>query len=101
MPLVVTQARIDTTDGRVAAYIDLIEVGGGTQTVTVDGTPEERVHPSSSVFHVRLVSPDRMIPDQLREVGSYEEAVKLGGTYAERLDDNAQRLADLAADLQV
>jgi hypothetical protein len=77
MPLVVTQARIDTTDGRVAAYIDLIEVGGGTQTVTVDGTPEERVHPSSSVFHVRLVSPDRMIPDQLREVGSYEEGANL------------------------
>ena len=52
-------------------------------------------------FHVRLVSPDRMVSDQLREVDSYEQAVKLGETYAERLDDNAQRLADLAADLQV
>jgi hypothetical protein len=101
MAVVVTQARVDTADGRVAAYIDLVQVGGGSQTVTVDGVPEERVHASSSVFHVRLVSPDRMMPDQLREVDSYERAVKLGETYAGRLDDNAQRLADIAEDLRV
>lgn len=99
--VIVTSARIDTADGRPAAVVDLIEVGGGSQVVTVDGTPEERVHPRSSVHHVRLLSPDRMIPDQLREVATYDDALALAFAYAAKLAETAQRVADLAADLQV
>ena len=99
--VVITAARIDTAGGLTAATIDLVQVGGGSQTVTVDGTPEERIHPHSTLFHVRLLSPDRMIPDELREVATYEEAVSLGRAYADRLDEHAQRIADLAEDLKV
>jgi hypothetical protein len=98
--VVITSARVDSTIGP-AATIDLVEVGGGSQTVTVDGTPEERVHPHSTVHHVRLLSPDRMIPDQLRVVDSYDEAVELAEAYAAKLDEHAGRLADLAEDLKV
>lgn len=97
----VTSARTMAADGRVAATIDLVEVGGGTQTVTVDGTPEERVHGHSVVYHVRLISPDRMLPDELREVAGYDEACDLADRYARRLDEHAARVADLAADLTV
>jgi hypothetical protein len=98
---VITAARIDTAGGLIAATIDLVEVGGGSQTVTVDGTPEERIHPHSTVFHVRLLSPDRMIPDELRQVPTFDEAVSLGTAYAARLDEHAQRIAELAEDLKV
>ena len=97
----VTSARALTADGRLAATIDLVEVGGGSQTVTVDGTPEERVHPHSTVFHVRLISPDRMLPDELREVASYEDACDLAERYAAKLDEHAKRVAELAGDLRV
>lgn len=99
--LVLTTARVDTVDGRPAATIDLIEIGGGSQTVTVDGTPEERIHPTSTVYHVRLLSPDRMLPDQLREAATWDEAVHLGETYARKVEDTAQKLAEIAADLEV
>lgn len=94
-------ARVDCADGRPAATIDLVEVGGGGQVVTVDGVPEERVHPSRQVFHVRLLSPDRMLPDDLREVADYESAVKLGVSYAAKLDEHAVQLAQLVAGLKV
>lgn len=93
--------RVDTEDGRHAATIDLVEVGGGRQTVTVDGTPEERIHPTSTVYHVRLLSPDRILPDQLREVPTWDEAVELGETYAAKVTANTRRLAEIAADLEV
>src|SRR5213592_3399662 len=98
--VVVTSARVTTDDGRTAAVIDLIDVGGGSQIVTVDGTPEERIHQSGRVFHVRLLSPDRMLSDDLREVDDYDDAVKLGLVYADRLEANAGRLAEIAADLK-
>lgn len=79
-------ARITTADGRLAAVIDLVPVGGGTQTKTVDGKPEDYTHPSSTVFHVRLLSPISDVPDELREVDGYDEAVAAGVAYAERLD---------------
>lgn len=101
MMVEVTSARALTADGRTAATIDLVEVGGGTQTVTVDGAPELRVHPHSTVFHVRLLAPDRMLSDELREVVSYDEACELAARYAKKLDDNAGRLAALADDLKV
>jgi hypothetical protein len=97
----VTSARTLTADGQVAATIDLVEVGGGTQTVTVDGVAEERIHPHAVAFHVRLISPDRMLPDELREVADYEAACTLAARYAARLDEHAQRIADLAGDLAV
>lgn len=99
--VVITAARIDTAGGLIAATIDLVEVGGGSQTVTVDGVPEERIHQRSTVHHVRLLSPDRMIPDELRQVDTFEEAVSLGSAYAARLDEHAQRIVDLAEDLKV
>lgn len=99
--VVITSARVDVPDGRAAAVVSLIDVGGGSQVVTVDGSPEERIHPTSTVFHVRLVSPDRMLPDELREVPTYDEAVALGIRYAAALDANSQRIAALAADLKV
>lgn len=99
--VVITSARVDTEDGTAAATIDLVEVGGGTQTVTVDGTPEERIHPTSQIYHVRLLSPDRMIPDELREIDSYGDAVKLGERYAKKLTENRARIDELAADLRV
>jgi hypothetical protein len=54
------------------------------------------------VFHVRLLSPDRMIPDELRQVPTFDEAVSLGtGVRRDRLDEHAQRIAELAEDLKV
>ena len=97
----ITAARVDTADGREAALITLVDVGGGEQVVTVDGAPEVRVHPSSRVYHVRLLSPDRMLPDQLREAPSFEDACALGEAYAGRLAEHAARVDDLAADLKV
>lgn len=99
--VVITGAQILASDGRIAATVDLVDVGGGSQTVTVDGVPEERIHPARSVFHVRLLSPDRTIPDDLRETGSYEDAVKLGVAYARKLTEHAKKLAELAEDLKV
>ena len=99
--VIITAARVDTADGRTAATIDLVEIGGGEQVVTVDGTAEMRVHPSSRVYHVRLLSPDRMVPDQLREAATYEEACALGCKYAAKMAEHAARVDELAADLAV
>lgn len=99
--VVITAARIQTADGKPAAAIELVEVGGGEQVVTVDGQPEVRVHPRSQVYHVRLLSPDKYVPDVLREAGSYEEAVALGVKYAAKVTEHAARVDALAADLEV
>lgn len=99
--VVITSARVDTASGRAAAQIDLVEIGGGTQTVTVDGSPEERVHPSSRTYHVRLLSPDRMLSDELRTAEDYDAAVSLAQQYAGRLAEHADRVAELAEDLKV
>lgn len=99
--VVITAARVDTADGRPAATIELVEVGGGEQVVTVDGVKETRVHPRSVVYHVRLLSPDKFVPDQLREAGSYEEACALGVKYAAKMAEHAARVDALAADLDV
>jgi hypothetical protein len=99
--LTITTARVETAGGRIAALIAMVDVGGGEQVVTVDGAPEVRVHPSSRVYHVTLLSPDRMVPDQLREAPSYQDACVLGITYAEKLAEHAARVDALAADLKV
>lgn len=96
----ITGARVDLADGTTVAQIDAVTIGGGTQVVTVDGVPEERQHPTLHRFHCRLLSPDRMISDQLHETDTYEEAVALGLGYAARRAKHAQQLAELAAELR-
>lgn len=99
--ILITSARIDGANGEPAAYVEWIPVGGGTQTVTVDGVAEERIHPSSSVYHVRMISPDRTIPDQLRDADTYDQACKLAIKYVEKFNEHAERVASLADDLKV
>jgi hypothetical protein len=101
MDVVITSARVDAANGMLAALIEWVPIGGGSQTVTVDGVAEERTHPSSAVYHVRFVSPDRMVPDVLRAAGDYDEACELALKYAAKLNEHADRLADLASDLKV
>lgn len=98
---IITSARVDAANGAVAATIDLVPIGGGRQTVSVDGVPEDRIHPTSTAYHVRFISPDRMVSDEVRTVGSYEEACKLAEKYAAKLAEHAQRIDELAADLKV
>ncbi len=99
--VVITAARVDTGDGRAAATIELVDVGGGSQVVTVDGTPEERIHPRSTVYHVRLLAPTRMLADELREAATFQAAVELAGEYARRVARNAETLAAVVDDLKV
>jgi hypothetical protein len=99
--VVITAARVDASNGTLAALIEWVPVGGGTQTVTVDGVAENREHPSSTVYHVRFISPDRMVPDVLREADSYEDACALAVKYAAKLNEHAARVAALADDLKV
>jgi hypothetical protein len=94
-------AHVVMPDGTVAAYVERVRLGGGTQVVTVDGVPEERVHPTSDSHHVRLLSPDRMIPDQLLDATTYEDAVELGLKYATKRAEHAAQIDDLAASLKV
>jgi hypothetical protein len=93
----VTTARVDTPAGREAARLALIQVGGGSQTVTVDGTPENRVHPASQTWHVRLLALDPMLPDRLETADSYDAAVALASDYAVKLGDVVAQAAALAA----
>jgi len=96
--IVSTAARVTLPDGRLAATIDEVPVGGGTQVKTVDGEKVETVHDSSKVYHLRLISLDRSVPDELREFSDYDEAVAAGVAYADRLEQSAaQALADLKA----
>lgn len=99
--VLITSARVDAANGKEAAIIEWVPVGGGKQMVTVDGTPEERIHPSSSTYHVRFVSADRTISDEIRDVASYKEACTLAIKYAEKLNEHADRIASLTDDLKV
>src|SRR5512135_1594822 len=99
MTTVITSARVDWADGKPAATITYVPTGGGSQVRTVDGQPEETAHASGEVFHVRLLSPDPMLPDGLKDAASYEEAVQVAEAYAAKLAARADDLAALAADL--
>lgn len=97
----ITSATVTIPDGTVVAYVEAVTVGGGTQTVTVDGVPEVRTHPTFHRFHVRLLSPDRMISDQLCEAETYEEAVEIGMQYAIKRVKHADKIKEIASDLRL
>jgi hypothetical protein len=99
--VMITQARVSLDDGLAVALIEAVTIGGGTQVVTVDGVPEERQHPIFHRFHVRLLAPDRMVPDALHEAETFEEAVALASKYADKRAEHAARIEELASDLQV
>src|SRR4249919_94252 len=97
----ITSAQVYADNGTVAAFIEYVPVGGGVRTVTIDGVAEDQTHPLSVIYHVRFISPDRMISDELRTVDSYEEACALAIKYAGKLNEHATRVAELADDLKV
>ncbi len=97
----ITAARVDLEDGTMVARIEAVTIGGGTQTVTVDGVPEERQHPTLHRWHCRLLSPDPAIPDQLLDVETYEEAIEMGLQYAAKRAVHAEQISELAAALRV
>lgn len=97
----VTAARVELDDGTEVARIDAVTVGGGVQVVTVDGVPEERQHPTFHRFHVRLLAPDRMIPDELREAEDFDAAVEIGRRYADLRTAHAAQVAALSGSLKV
>jgi len=99
--VVTTGARVELDDGTIVAVVEAITIGGGTQVITVDGVPEERVHPTFHRFHCRLLSPDRMIPDELRETETFDEATELGLAYAAKRIEHAASVAALADALKV
>ena len=99
--VLITAGQVAADDGTVVAFIEWVPVGGGSQVVTVDGTPEERVHPKSFKYHVRFISPDRTIPDELREADSFEAVCALAIKYAGKRNEHAKRAAELANDLKV
>lgn len=94
-------AHVTVDDGPPLAVIERVKIGGGIQTVTVDGVPEDRVHESFYRHHVRLISPDRMIPDQLVETEGYDEAVAVAMKYGDKRVEHAARVDALAADLKI
>lgn len=100
MSIVITGAQAELGDGTVAARIERITVGGGIQVKTVDGAPEEVQHPTFTRYHVRLLSQaGPLIPDELVEAGTYEEACKLAEAYAEKVTANAAKIGELQAAL--
>ena len=89
-------ARLQVDDVTVAT-IERVLVGGGIRVI--EG--EEHVHPSFERFHVRLLSPDRMISDQLHDVETYDDAVELAERYRHKRAEHSAQLADLAEALKL
>jgi hypothetical protein len=83
-------AHVYTADGVLAATVDEVPTGGGTGSYfTPAGVLEEKTHPVASVFHARLISPDRSVPDQVREAATFDEAVQIAVDYTDRVGDRA------------
>lgn len=100
--VIVTGARVDLDDGTTVAQIDAVTIGGGLRLIgQLHGVDVEEPDPVSHRFHCRLLSPDRMIPDQLRETNTYDEAVELALRYAELRTTHAEHVAQLADDLKI
>lgn len=90
-------AHVNLADGQTVARIERVKVGGGIRVV--EG--EEIVHPLSEIFHVRLLSPNPMIPDELHDVADYDEAIELGRRYAAKRAEHAEAIDALAQSLKV
>ena len=97
----ITTACVLSPEGQPWVQIERVRIGGGIQTVTVDGVAEDRQHPTLHRWHVRLLSPDRMIPDELRDVETYDEACELALKYATKREEHAAQINDLAAALKI
>lgn len=93
------QARID---GKVVARIDLVPTGGGTVSKGRLDNGEEvfETHETGEVFHVRFMSPDPTIPDQLLEVASYADATKAVDAWVKKYESHSAAIAEIAADLK-
>jgi hypothetical protein len=100
--VVVTAASVYTDDGTEVARIEAVTIGGGHRIVgQLHGQDVTEPDPVFHRFHVRLLSPDRMIPDELREAETYDEAVAVAEKYAGLRAEHADRIASLASDLRV
>lgn len=95
--VVIMVAHVNLADGTTVARIERVLTGGGVRLI--EG--EEHVHPLSEGFHVRLLSPNPMIPDELHDAATYEEAVELGRKYAAKRTEHADAVAALAENLKV
>ena len=94
-------AHVNLANGQTVARIERVQVGGGIRMVTVDGSEVPEQHPLSEAFHVRLLSPNPMIPDELHDVATYDEAVELGRKYAAKRAEHAEAIDGLAQSLKV
>jgi hypothetical protein len=83
--------------GQVLAQIERVTIGGGTRVI--EG--EEHQHPTFTRFHVRMLSPDRTIPDELREAETYEAATELAMAYGARRIEHAAQIDELAKSLKI
>ena len=90
-------AHIVDDAGAQLAHVERITIGGGTRVI--EG--EEHHHPTFTRFHARLLSPDRMIPDQLVETETYDEAVDVAVAYGAKRIQHAAKVAELAESLKV
>lgn len=98
MPTVqIMTARVIDDEGTELAWVERVRIGGGTRVI--EG--EEHQHPTFERHHVRLLSPDRMIPDQLLEVESYDEAIALAEEYGARREEHATEVAQLGQRLRM
>ena len=79
------------------ARIERVTIGGGIRVV--EGEPQQ--HPTFERFHVHMLSPDRMIPDQLLDAETYDEAVDLAVAYGGKRIQHAAKVAELAESLRV
>jgi hypothetical protein len=99
--VLVISARVDTAAGIPVATITRIAVGGGAQAITVDGVAEEKIHPTSTTFHVRFLAPPGIdVPDVIHDAATYEEAVEMAEAYASRIETQAEQIAAVTASLQ-
>ena len=100
MPVVITGARVELADGTVVARIERVGIGGGVRTRTIDGVPVDTQEPLFERFHVRLLSQaGPLIPDQLAEAETYEEACAAGEAYAAKVAAHAEKIAAVAGAL--
>jgi hypothetical protein len=90
-------AHVTVDDGPAVAIVERVTIGGGIRVI--EG--EEHQHPTFVRHHCRLISPDRMMPDQLIETETYEEAVAVAMKYADKRVEHAARIDQLTTDLRV